>query len=183
MARQQQEDEEDALAEAEQARLREIARNAATYEELSMLDNGYPIASTSTPTRTSGSSFNTGFGDPAGQAFMSNQHPAALADDDQDMLNGAAAGLDDIEPLYVNAKQYHRILKRRIARERLKELHRLSTSRKVCVVLYHPISRQLAYLSDNSRICTRAGISMLCGDREGQVEGSSNFVLPHWLKH
>jgi hypothetical protein len=181
MARQQQEDEEDALAEAEQARLREIARNAATYEELSMLDNGYPIASTSTPTSTSGSSFNTGFGDPAGQAFMSNQHPAALADDDQDMLNGGAAGLNDIEPLYVNAKQYHRILKRRIARERLKELHRLSTSRKVCVVLDHPISRQLAYFFDNSHICTRAGISMLCGDPEAQVEGTSIRIPLHSL--
>lgn len=47
---------------------------------------------------------------------------------------GAAAegqGEDDEEPLYVNAKQYHRILKRRIARQRLEELNRLSRSRKV----------------------------------------------------
>ncbi|KAG8960724.1 Transcriptional activator [Tulasnella sp. 419] len=36
----------------------------------------------------------------------------------------------DEEPLYVNAKQYHRILKRRIARQRLEELHRLSRQRK-----------------------------------------------------
>lgn len=34
------------------------------------------------------------------------------------------------EPLYVNAKQYHRILKRRLARQRLEELNRLSRSRK-----------------------------------------------------
>ncbi|EJU04469.1 hypothetical protein DACRYDRAFT_48176 [Dacryopinax primogenitus] len=36
----------------------------------------------------------------------------------------------DEEPLYVNAKQYHRILKRRVARARLEELHRLSKERK-----------------------------------------------------
>lgn len=37
----------------------------------------------------------------------------------------------DEEPLYVNAKQYHRILKRRSARQRLEEVHRLSRQRKV----------------------------------------------------
>lgn len=37
----------------------------------------------------------------------------------------------DEEPLYVNAKQYHRILKRRAARARLEELRRLSKERKV----------------------------------------------------
>lgn len=34
------------------------------------------------------------------------------------------------EPLYVNAKQYHRILKRRAARARLEELHRVAKARK-----------------------------------------------------
>ncbi|ORZ13548.1 CCAAT-binding transcription factor (CBF-B/NF-YA) subunit B-domain-containing protein [Absidia repens] len=34
------------------------------------------------------------------------------------------------EPLYVNAKQYHRILKRRTARLRLEELNRIARSRK-----------------------------------------------------
>ncbi|SAM01046.1 hypothetical protein [Absidia glauca] len=34
------------------------------------------------------------------------------------------------EPLYVNAKQYHRILKRRAARLRLEELNRIAKSRK-----------------------------------------------------
>ncbi|KAG7090822.1 hypothetical protein E1B28_009905 [Marasmius oreades] len=37
---------------------------------------------------------------------------------------------NDDEPLYVNAKQYFRILKRRVARARLEELHRLSRQRK-----------------------------------------------------
>ncbi|GAA5958829.1 hypothetical protein JCM21900_003940 [Sporobolomyces salmonicolor] len=41
---------------------------------------------------------------------------------------GAAA--DEAEPLYVNAKQYHRILKRRTARARLEEMGRLSRERK-----------------------------------------------------
>jgi hypothetical protein len=40
-------------------------------------------------------------------------------------------GVDNEEPLYVNAKQYHRILKRRAARQRLEELNRLARSRKV----------------------------------------------------
>jgi hypothetical protein len=43
----------------------------------------------------------------------------------------------DEEPLYVNAKQYFRILKRRVARARLEELHRLSRQRKVCLFLSH----------------------------------------------
>lgn len=41
----------------------------------------------------------------------------------------------DEEPLYVNAKQYHRILKRRTARARLEEVHRLSKERKVSLYI------------------------------------------------
>jgi hypothetical protein len=41
----------------------------------------------------------------------------------------------DEEPLYVNAKQYHRILKRRAARARLEELNQLIRQRKVSSVL------------------------------------------------
>ncbi|GAA5898749.1 hypothetical protein JCM8208_005386 [Rhodotorula glutinis] len=41
-----------------------------------------------------------------------------------------AAANDEAEPLYVNAKQYHRILKRRMARARLEEMGRLSRERK-----------------------------------------------------
>ena len=56
---------------------------------------------------------------------------ASDPDADRSAHPGHAPALDDTEPLYVNAKQYHRILKRRGARERLKELHRLSNARKV----------------------------------------------------
>lgn len=45
---------------------------------------------------------------------------------------GEGEGADSEEPLYVNAKQYQRIVKRRMARARLEELNRLSRSRKVC---------------------------------------------------
>ena len=52
------------------------------------------------------------------------------AHDDPAVLAGAGA-TGDAEPLYVNAKQYHRILKRRVARARLEEMGRLSRERKV----------------------------------------------------
>lgn len=47
-------------------------------------------------------------------------------------LNGSpiATPAHEEEPLYVNAKQYHRILKRRAARLRLEELNRIAKSRK-----------------------------------------------------
>ena len=51
----------------------------------------------------------------------------------------------DEEPLYVNAKQYFRILKRRVARTRLEELHRLSRQRKVGFFLYHACPPSFAY--------------------------------------
>jgi CCAAT-binding transcription factor (CBF-B/NF-YA) subunit B len=52
----------------------------------------------------------------------------------------------DEEPLYVNAKQYFRILKRRVARTRLEELHRLSRQRKVRL-LFSILPSFFAYFS------------------------------------
>ncbi|CAE6459913.1 hypothetical protein ACGC1H_007315 [Rhizoctonia solani] len=59
---------------------------------------------------------------PAADSGSSISPTAAQHDEDTEAL--------DEEPLYVNAKQYHRILKRRGARARLEEVHRLSKERK-----------------------------------------------------
>ncbi|CAM0137015.1 Transcriptional activator [Umbelopsis sp. WA50703] len=54
----------------------------------------------------------------------------------QDLTAAAAAVVTpsaqpaDEEPLYVNAKQYHRILKRRAARAKLEEMNRVAKARK-----------------------------------------------------
>ena len=50
---------------------------------------------------------------------------------DVGVANGQEMTGDEHEPLYVNAKQYHRIMKRRAARARLEEMGRLSRQRKV----------------------------------------------------
>ncbi|KAI9284542.1 CCAAT-binding transcription factor (CBF-B/NF-YA) subunit B-domain-containing protein [Umbelopsis sp. AD052] len=42
----------------------------------------------------------------------------------------ATAQTAEEEPLYVNAKQYHRILKRRAARAKLEEMNRVAKTRK-----------------------------------------------------
>lgn len=75
-----------------------------------------------------------------------NTHSVVESSRDEDVAkveNGSSEGAapaegteaDNEEPLYVNAKQYHRILKRRMARARLEELNRLVRSRKVSTEL------------------------------------------------
>jgi len=74
-------------------------------------------------------------GDVAGPHTVAGlELPTALSNATSSSPAAAANGDPvDEEPLYVNAKQYHRILKRRAARARLEELHRLSKERKVCL--------------------------------------------------
>ncbi|KAL8280251.1 hypothetical protein RQP46_007365 [Phenoliferia psychrophenolica] len=67
-----------------------------------------------------------GFGPAGGAVDEGGAYPPEDAEDAT-----AGAGGDEHEPLYVNAKQYHRILKRRSARARLEEMGRLSRQRKV----------------------------------------------------
>jgi hypothetical protein len=50
---------------------------------------------------------------------------------------------DSEEPLYVNAKQFSRIIKRRAARQRLEELNRLARSRKVSRNYLDPRAKML----------------------------------------
>ena len=77
--------------------------------------------------------------------------------------NEIAAPIDD-EPLYVNAKQYLRILKRRVARARLEEVHRLSAQRKVSW------NTLLTYrLTFRSPICTNLVINTRCDGQEALV--------------
>ncbi|ORZ08166.1 CCAAT-binding transcription factor (CBF-B/NF-YA) subunit B-domain-containing protein [Absidia repens] len=71
---------------------------------------------------------------PAPHSFsqLPPQHPQQYAQEPQPQSQPqpppSSVGGD--EPLYVNAKQYHRILKRRAARARLEEMHRVAKARK-----------------------------------------------------
>jgi hypothetical protein len=76
----------------------------------------------------------------------------------------------DEEPLYVNAKQYFRILKRRVARARLEELHRLSRQRKVRS-FFLPFFYFIHYF--HSLIFTNLVINMQCVVQEVQAVVSS----------
>lgn len=67
----------------------------------------------------------------------------------------------DEEPLYVNAKQYHRILKRRSARARLEELRRVVRERKVSLVIPPTYTHLLILGCDFSLISTNLATSML----------------------
>ncbi|KAK0225760.1 CCAAT-binding transcription factor (CBF-B/NF-YA) subunit B-domain-containing protein [Armillaria fumosa] len=62
---------------------------------------------------------------------LDNSHGSnAVYQSFQHHISDALENSVDDEPLYVNAKQYFRILKRRVARARLDEVHRLSRQRK-----------------------------------------------------
>ncbi|KAJ2486610.1 Transcriptional activator [Coemansia sp. RSA 2050] len=57
-------------------------------------------------------------------------HPSGLAQYTEPAKAVMPASHDDAHPVYVNAKQYHRIMKRREARARLAAEHRLNAKRK-----------------------------------------------------
>ncbi|KAG0279356.1 Transcriptional activator [Linnemannia exigua] len=67
---------------------------------------------------------------------MHHQHhphlplPPNPSSGDRSAVPGQQSGGGDEEPLYVNAKQYHRILKRRAARAKLEEMNRMAKIRK-----------------------------------------------------
>jgi len=50
------------------------------------------------------------------------------------------------EPLYVNAKQYHRILKRRQARAKLEALGRIPKERQVNILYYLSLIIRYSYI-------------------------------------
>jgi len=74
------------------------------------------------------------------EQYINNQDDDELVklEDGQEEQQAGGGDEDDQEPLYVNAKQYHRIVKRRAARARLEELNRLVRSRKVSRATNNP---------------------------------------------
>ena len=94
-----------------------------SFPELNLPYDNFPTTSTS--------SYPTGLS-PSMSTSDQNQ-PARYAP--QASSSTCANDAKDEEPLYVNAKQYHRIMHRRAARARLEEVHRLARERKVCLPL------------------------------------------------
>lgn len=81
------------------------------------------------PSPSASTSSGSGSGSLADGRLPSPGHDLPLAEIGLDALQQDDDA--DEEPLYVNAKQYHRILKRRAARARLEELNQLIRQRKV----------------------------------------------------
>lgn len=102
---------------------------------------------------------------------IDTQPPSSSSTSYSFQANDANAAPVDDEPLYVNAKQYYRILKRRVARARLEEVHRLSRQRKV----RRPLSRLSPFFTPRirSRIFMNRAINMPCVGPEALVAASS----------
>lgn len=85
-------------------------------------------------------------------------HPHDLHPQNHNLQLHPTSPIDE-EPLYVNAKQYFRILKRRVARARLEEVHRLSRQRKVHFSLPFLLALTIHH---SSPIFTSPAINMPC---------------------
>jgi CCAAT-binding transcription factor (CBF-B/NF-YA) subunit B len=80
------------------------------------------------------------------QLFLLNYNNHIEYDAQNTVEEESVTPAQEEEPLYVNAKQYFRILKRRVARARLDELHRLSRQRKVGFDLYIHLFKLLLFI-------------------------------------
>lgn len=87
---------------------------------------------------------------------------------------GASFKSSEDEPLFVNAKQYHRILKRRAARSRFEEMNRLSKARKVSTQYTQGQIASLPRVA-SSHTYTNLATVMQRRAHEGQAEGELNM--------